>query len=141
MDRRKILGLAGAGVAGAAAGGAVGAQLFGGGSSPAQAASTSAAVPFFGEHQAGIVTPAQDRLHFVAFDVTTTKRAELVDMLQSWTMAALRMTSGLDAGTIGAVNGAQEAPPDDTGEALGLPPSGLTLTVGFGPSLFRTADG
>ena len=25
-----------------------------------------------------------------------------------------------------------EAPPDDTGEALGLPPSGLTLTIGFG---------
>ena len=27
--------------------------------------------PFHGEHQAGIVTPAQDRLHFAAFDVTT----------------------------------------------------------------------
>jgi deferrochelatase/peroxidase EfeB len=141
MDRRKVLGLAGAGVAGAAAGGAVGAQLFGHGPSTAQAAGTSAAVPFFGAHQAGIVTPAQDRLHFVAFDVTTSKRAALVDLLQAWTMASLRMTSGLDAGAIGAVNGAQEAPPDDTGEALGLPPSGLTLTVGFGPSLFRTADG
>ncbi|WP_275414799.1 Dyp-type peroxidase domain-containing protein [Plantactinospora mayteni] len=30
-----------------------------------------------------------------------------------------------------------QAPPDDTGEALGLPPSQLTLTIGFGPSLFR----
>ncbi len=141
MDRRKMLGLAGAGAVGAAAAGAVGTQLFGGDPSSAQAASTSAAVPFFGAHQAGIVTPAQDRLHFVAFDVVTNKRAELVDLLQAWTMAALRMTSGLDAGTIGAVNGTQEAPPDDTGEALGLPPSGLTLTIGFGPSLFRTADG
>ena len=27
--------------------------------------------PFHGAHQAGIVTPAQDRLHFAAFDVTT----------------------------------------------------------------------
>ena len=29
-----------------------------------------------------------------------------------------------------------DAPPDDTGEALGLPPAGLTLTIGFGASLF-----
>lgn len=140
MDRRKVLGLAGAGAVGAATAGAVGTQLFNG-AREAQAASTSAAVPFIGAHQAGIVTPAQDRLHFVAFDVTTNKRAELVDLMQSWTMAALRLTGGLDAGAIGAVNGADEAPPDDTGEALGLPPSGLTLTVGFGPTLFRNADG
>ena len=26
-------------------------------------------VPFYGEHQAGIDTPAQDRLHFAAFDL------------------------------------------------------------------------
>jgi deferrochelatase/peroxidase EfeB len=36
----------------------------------------------------------------------------------------------------GAVGGVPEAPPDDTGEALGLPPSRLTLTIGFGASLF-----
>ena len=45
-----------------------------------------------------------------------------------------------DAGGFGAVDGAPEAPPDDTGEALGLPPSGLTLTIGFGPTLFRDAN-
>jgi deferrochelatase/peroxidase EfeB len=28
-------------------------------------------------------------------------------------------------------------PPGDTGEAVGLPPSRLTLTIGFGPSLFQ----
>ena len=27
-------------------------------------------VPFYGEHQAGIATPAQDRLHFASFDLT-----------------------------------------------------------------------
>jgi len=62
-------------------------------------------------------------------------------MLREWTEAAARMTAGKDAGLIGAVDGIPEAPPDDTGEALGLPPSGLTLTIGFGPSLFRNADG
>jgi deferrochelatase/peroxidase EfeB len=51
------------------------------------------------------------------------------------------MTAGRDAGPGGAVDGERFAPPDDTGEAIGLPPSGLTLTIGFGPTLFRTADG
>jgi deferrochelatase/peroxidase EfeB len=36
----------------------------------------------------------------------------------------------------GAYGGLGEAPPDDTGEALGLKPSRLTLTFGVGPSLF-----
>ncbi len=96
---------------------------------------------FHGAHQAGIVTPAQDRLHFAAFDVRTEDRDELVDLLTKWTDAALRMTQGLDAGPIGAVDGASNLPPDDTGEAIGLPPSGLTITFGFGPTLFRDADG
>ncbi|WP_328472658.1 iron uptake transporter deferrochelatase/peroxidase subunit [Actinoplanes sp. NBC_00393] len=97
----------------------------------------SDAVAFTGEHQAGIVTPAQDRLHFVAFDVITKDRDRLVQLLKDWTAAAARMTQGRDAGEIGAVAGIPEAPPDDTGEAIGLPPSALTLTVGFGPGLLR----
>jgi deferrochelatase/peroxidase EfeB len=141
MDRRKVLGLAGSGAVGAAAAGVVGATFVQGGGDALAAANTSAAVPFYGQHQAGIVTPAQDRLHFVAFDVITTRRAELVELLKTWTAAAARMTGGHDAGPVGAVNGVPEAPPDDTGEALGLPPSGLTLTIGFGATLFRTAEG
>ncbi|GAA0729738.1 iron uptake transporter deferrochelatase/peroxidase subunit [Dactylosporangium roseum] len=141
MDRRKMLGLAGAGAFGAAAAGVVGTQVFDGVNHSAHAADAGAAIPFYGEHQAGIVTPAQDRLHFVAFDVITDKREDLVELLQKWTMAAARMAAGKDAGSIGAVAGAPEAAPDDTGEALGLPPSGLTLTIGFGPTLFRDAQG
>ena len=34
-----------------------------------------------------------------------------------------------------------DAPPGDTGEATGLPPGRLTLTFGFGPSLFRDEAG
>jgi deferrochelatase/peroxidase EfeB len=37
---------------------------------------------------------------------------------------------------IGAVETAPSAPPIDTGEADGLPPARLTITVGFGPSFF-----
>jgi deferrochelatase/peroxidase EfeB len=97
--------------------------------------------PFRGEHQAGIVTPAQDRLHFAAFDVTTRSRAQLIALLQVWTAAAERMTQGRSAGPIGPVEGAANVPPDDTGEAIGLAPGGLTITFGFGPGLFRDAEG
>ncbi|GAA4680911.1 iron uptake transporter deferrochelatase/peroxidase subunit [Phytohabitans rumicis] len=136
MNRRKAIALSGAGVVGVAGGALVARNAF---DSPASAASD--AVPFYGANQAGIVTPAQDRLHFVAFDVVTKSRDRLVEMLREWTEAAARMTAGRDAGLIGAVAGIPEAPPDDTGEAIGLPASGLTLTIGFGPSLFRNADG
>ncbi|WP_127552240.1 iron uptake transporter deferrochelatase/peroxidase subunit [Actinoplanes sp. OR16] len=134
MKRRRMIGMAGAGVGLAAAGGAF-ALSQGSGTVPV-ASSSGDAIPFYGVRQAGIVTPAQDRLHFVAFDVITKNRAELVTMLENWTAAAARMTAGLDAGTMGAVGGIPESPPDDTGEAIGLPASGLTLTIGFGPSLF-----
>jgi deferrochelatase/peroxidase EfeB len=95
---------------------------------------------FRGARQAGITTPAQDRLHFAAFDVTTDSREELVDLLRRWTLAAEQMTAGEPAGE-GAVGGDVRRPPDDTGEALDLPASGLTITFGFGPSLFRDASG
>jgi deferrochelatase/peroxidase EfeB len=142
VSRRRLFGLVGAGTAGVLASGAAGGVLGRATApEPATAATATDAVAFEGPHQAGIVTPAQDRLHFVAFDVTTDDRAELVDLLRTWTAAARRMTAGQDAGPIGAVDGDEYAPPDDTGEALGLPASGLTLTVGFGPTLFRTAAG
>ena len=80
----------------------------------------------------------QDRLHFAAFDVITTSRDELIELLQDWTVAAERMTRGLGAGEAGPTSGPYGAPPDDTGEAIGLPPTGLTITFGFGPSLFRS---
>jgi deferrochelatase/peroxidase EfeB len=144
LSRRRLLGWMGAGTAGVLAAGATG-GVIGRSTALDPASSTSAgpddAVAFTGRHQAGIVTPAQDRLHFIAFDVTTDDRDELVDMLRSWTAAARRMTAGKDAGPVGAVDGEQFAPPDDTGEAIGLPASGLTLTIGFGPTLFTAADG
>jgi deferrochelatase/peroxidase EfeB len=141
VSRRRAIALAGAGVAGIAGAAAAGGALVRGAvdrTDPADAFVAGAAA-FHGRTQAGIVTPAQDRLHFVAFDVLTKDREALVRMLKAWTAAAARMTAGKDAGDIGATAGIPEAPPDDTGEAIGLPPSGLTLTVGFGPGLFRDA--
>ena len=136
-SRRALIGWGGAGLAlgAAAAGGAVAVARTGDDTAPA----AGAAVAFHGAHQAGIATPVQDRLHFAAFDVETDDRDEFVAMLKDWTAAARRMTAGKAVGD-GAYGGLPEAPPDDTGEALGLKPSRLTLTIGFGPSLFEKFD-
>ncbi|MGW0757262.1 iron uptake transporter deferrochelatase/peroxidase subunit [Streptomyces sp. NPDC002814] len=135
-SRRALIGWGGAGLAlgAAAAGSAVAMARTGDDVDPAGAAS-GAAVDFHGVHQAGIATPVQDRLHFAAFDVKTDDRAQFIQMLKDWTVAARRMAAGQTVGE-GAYGGLAEAPPDDTGEALGLKPSRLTLTIGFGPSLF-----
>jgi deferrochelatase/peroxidase EfeB len=137
ISRRSLLG------SGAAAAGLAGAFAVGRASEgpSAEAATRAASYAFRGTHQAGIVTPAQDRLHFAAFDVTTDDREALIALLRSWTEAAERMTRGDPAGSVGPVEGPSDLPPDDTGEAIGLPPSGLTITFGFGPTLFRSDDG
>ena len=133
LSRRGLLGLAGAGVVGAGLGFGVDRVL----TPEASAASGAAAsYPFFGEHQSGILTAAQDRLHFAAYDVSDISRDELEELLADWTYAADRMSTGLGAGAYGPASGPYDSPPDDTGEALDLPPSGLTITFGFGPSLF-----
>lgn len=136
FSRRRLLGWTGAGAAVAGVGAMTGCAA------PAALdtgrAAVDGAVPFRGERQAGIVTPAQDRMHFVALDVTTTDRAELVTLFQKWTAAAERMTAGAEVTPGGAVNLNPEAPPTDNGEALGLPPSALTITFGIGPTLFES---
>jgi deferrochelatase/peroxidase EfeB len=137
VSRRGLLGAAGAGLVGLAAGAAGGYALGSEETTQAPQSPGTRTYPFYGEHQAGILTPVQDRLHFAAFDVITSSRSELVQLLKEWTVAAARMTQGLGAGEIGPTSGSYEAPPDDTGEAIGLPPAGLTITFGFGPTLFR----
>ncbi|MFC0315033.1 iron uptake transporter deferrochelatase/peroxidase subunit [Gordonia phosphorivorans] len=130
ISRRAVLGGA-AGVGAAAVG-------FGGGYAFGRDAALDAShtVAFRGAHQAGIVTEAQDRLHFAAFDVITDKREDVVAMLQKWTDAAERMTRGEEVTPDGAIGLGDYVPPTDTGEALGLSAAHLTLTVGFGPGLF-----
>ncbi len=133
LSRRRFLGqagLAGAGTALAATGLAACSD-----DNKAQAATpASTVVPFRGAHQAGVTTPAQDRLVFSALDVVTHDPHELADLLRRWTASAEAMTAGnLVPGGMANTDG----PPPDTGEAYGLGPSNLTITIGFGPSLFR----
>ncbi len=131
LTRRRLLASAGVGAAGIGLGGAAGYLI---GSDDASAAEGTGSVPFYGPHQAGIATPAQDRLHFAAFDlVDGADRAALRELLREWSAAAAEMTAGQ---MVGDANGVQLAPPDDTGETVGLLPSRLTVTFGLGPSLF-----
>ena len=155
-SRRGVLGGALGAAAALVAAGARGAQAHGGqdaGSQPggAQAGSAQAGgpgdhppliktdalqngrvLPFYGPHQNGIVTPQQAHTYFAAFDIATDKRDEVSGLLQRWTAAAAALTQGDALG----VN-APGAPPADSGDVLGLPPSRLTLTFGFGPGLFE----
>jgi deferrochelatase/peroxidase EfeB len=115
------------------------------------------AEPFWGEHQGGIASPAQRHTYFAAFDLTTAKRDEIADLLKAWTAAAARMVEGETAQPLGEGLKPVLAPKSqtardhgydsyatmtlsdvaaDSGEAIGLPPSRLTVTFGFGAGLF-----
>lgn len=143
LSRRGLMGLAiGAGAAGLAVGAGGG---FAGGSAYGQdqaGRAMDATAPASGIHQVGITTPVQDHLHFASYDMMArTTRDDLAELLSDWTYAATRMMQGLDVSATGAVGGSPQAPPDDTGEAVGLPASNLTITFGFGPTLFDARFG
>jgi deferrochelatase/peroxidase EfeB len=129
VSRRRLLG----GVAGLGILGASGAALTSCAHDTDTAPTAQQAVAFYGSHQAGITTDVQDRLAFAAFDVTATRREDLVDMLKTWTAAAEAMSRGV---LVPGDSHAGAVPPADTGEAVGLSPARLTVTIGFGPSLF-----
>jgi deferrochelatase/peroxidase EfeB len=132
MKRRAFLGSAAALGAGAAID-----RVIGPGGAPAQAADAPAIkakpIPFEGAHQAGILDPAPPHAIFAAFDAIAPSRAELADALASLSDRARRLTHGYDA-LLGA---AGEGPTPDSG-ILGphVTPDGLTVTIGFGASLF-----
>jgi deferrochelatase/peroxidase EfeB len=153
LDRRTFLtraglsaaaaGAAGAGLlGGASAAGAAGTGAASGGASDALLADapiaippgdpTFAAVPFHGAHQAGITTPKPPSGMFASFDVTAQTRAELIDTLKTLTQTARSLTTGGRAPLATTL-----APAPDNG-TLGteIPADALTVTVGFGSTLF-----
>lgn len=89
-------------------------------------------VAFYGDHQAGILTPAQKFVLVAAFDLRVKTTDEIRTLLQTWTATSHALTQGLPVGPElpGSVSAA------DTGETLGYKPARLTLTFGVGPSLF-----
>jgi deferrochelatase/peroxidase EfeB len=91
-----------------------------------------AAVPFHGEHQAGIINPPPPAACFAAFDVTAGNRDDLMGLLKTLTDRCRFLTSGGTPVNLGPVQ-----PPSDSC-TLGpvIPADGLTVTVGLGSSLF-----
>jgi dye decolorizing peroxidase len=124
VSRRYVLGAAGAaGLIAGGAGGAFGAAQLK--EEPTALASVgSSSVPFYGNRQGGITTPAQARGHLVAFDLTAgAGRKGAAALLKRWSRAAEEMTAG-------------RVPPGDNQIALDAGPSSLTVTFGFGRSFF-----
>ncbi|MBF4553335.1 iron uptake transporter deferrochelatase/peroxidase subunit [Corynebacterium suicordis] len=118
--------------------------LAGGGGVAAYSATTDPAsgnsiVPFRDAHQAGITTEQQEHLHIVALNVLTKDRAELKKVLATWTSMAERMTQGLAA--TDEEQSSEYSVPADSGEAQDLGAKNLTVTVGYGPSLFDARFG
>lgn len=117
-----------------------GAALLGGvlaarGAEPAQAVistggfggcaiSGTATVPCWGEHQAGVETPAPAFASFVALNLKPgTTRADLVRLMRLWTDDIERLTQGRPAMADGSPQ-------------LADVPASLTVTVGYGPGVF-----
>ncbi|MGO8797927.1 MAG: iron uptake transporter deferrochelatase/peroxidase subunit [Roseiarcus sp.] len=99
----------------------------------AQDAEARTREPFWGAHQGGIVTPIQAHTYFAAFDLTTDKRDAVAQLLRRWTDAAALLSAGRAVDVRGAHD---DAPEPDPADVLGLSPSRLTLTFGFGAGLF-----
>ncbi len=102
------------------------------------ASASDGTVPFTGPHQAGITTPVQGRLVYAAFDMTSERRSDLQTLLLRWTTAIAALTAGHTVGPVEPRDAA--AAPADTGEGVGSPAARLTVTVGFGRSLFLNGD-
>ncbi|RRZ86742.1 iron uptake transporter deferrochelatase/peroxidase subunit [Erwinia sp. 198] len=89
--------------------------------------------PFYGPHQAGIVTPQQASMMLVAFDVLATDKADLERLFRLLTDRIAFLTSGGEAPQ--TVN--PRLPPMDSGILGGyIYPDNLTITVSVGHSLF-----
>jgi deferrochelatase/peroxidase EfeB len=92
--------------------------------------------PFYGQvHQGGIATLPQRYAVFMSFALADgAGRSDLQALLARWSAAAAVLQQGKPVGTVQPQVEVQ--PPTDTGEAYGLSPASLTVTIGLGPSLF-----
>ncbi len=129
LSRRGLLG------AGAVLGaGAALSRVAGAPAAPPAAASLATQIPFEGRHQAGILNERPPYAVYAAFDAIAPSRAELADALRTLSLRARRLTAPHDA-LLGA---AGAGPTPDSGVLGGkVPPDSLTVTIGFGASLFE----
>jgi len=131
LSRRSFLGAAALAVGGGL--GYVAGDLRGDGERSPVPAENAEAISFFGDHQAGIGTPAPEFLNFAAFDLVSGSADDLRGLLREWASVASTVSLGRSYRVKAERAG---APPSDPGEAVGLGPAALTVTFGFGPGLF-----
>jgi len=131
-DVLKMAAVAGGGLAIAASG--LGVATHFAGAEPKQKMADSKPIPFFGTHQAGIITPQQGHGYLTAFDIDPSIREieKIMALFISWTQLASILTKG----HFQANSSNTQLPPNDTNEAKGLGHSNLTITFGFGRSFF-----
>ena len=91
------------------------------------------AQPFYGAHQAGIVTPQQASMMLVAFDVLASDKAELERLFRLLTDCFAFLTQG---GPAPAVTNPQLPPMDSGILGADIAPDNLTMTLSVGTSLF-----
>jgi len=124
----------------AAAGAGVGAgldrALSGGSGQSEQSPAGEESVPFYGPHQAGVATAPQNHIQLAAFDHIDPSAAALRRLLERWSHAAAVLTAGRP---YEPMHHSRATVSGDPGEATGLSAARLTLTFGFGPSLFDRA--
>lgn len=91
--------------------------------------------PFYGQHQSGILTPAQQQMYTVAIDLNEKMtRTRVVTLFKEWTEAARRMCAGSPVEDPNTNTGIV---PGDTGETYDLCAAGLTITFGLGSTFFE----
>ena len=89
--------------------------------------------PFYGEHQAGILTPQQAAMMLVAFDVLASDKADLERLFRLLTQRFAFLTQGGAA----PETPNPRLPPLDSGILGGyIAPDNLTITLSVGHSLF-----
>ncbi len=133
LDRRRFLSRSALGLGAAAGAGAVaGVALSRDDTAAAAADPLRTAIPFDGEHQAGILEPPQAHAVFVALDAVAADRGTLASTLQDLSYRARALAAG---GPVGQLK--RDEPPIDSG-VLGddVLPDALTVTIAFGASLF-----
>jgi deferrochelatase/peroxidase EfeB len=97
-------------------------------------AEASEILPFYGEHQQGIITPAQDFIYLASFNLETNSKSEVKQLYKKWTEASNLMSQGKEIGDDSILM--NSSPPEDTGEAVGLQPMKISFTFGVGPTFF-----
>jgi len=85
-------------------------------------------VPFYGSHQAGIISPPTAHARYLVFDLRPgAGRSDIARLLTIITEDAARLVEGV-------------APLADSEPELAHVPAHLTITVGFGPELVRRVN-